>query len=821
MSLTVNDFRASSAELGKAYLQADNQQAALVQGGIGAWIKSLLNIGDARATNARTLDALRQAVHNDPQYARITEQAGALLGRMSASSPLTGKKVSQFLAQMDTAAAKADAAAIIENKALVSSIAMREMPFLDAHLKEMEKVMKRDFTLDPSDMSKLNSVIKDRILAAAGDFRNTPNADAIRDIVRFAAYDFAYLHLRLDRADLPQNVKNIVRSKFFQDGALITRQQLDEKINIRLNVQSNQRLEQSLTDISRPDSPLRAALGEALEKAGITAPMSDRAIAGLAGAIGSAVDKAGKHGQHMVSPEEGQAILAARVKTVVDAYQIAGTLGTSKESAFLQNLALNSPNPVSPAYLEALAERAGAIPKEAFTAISSASNPKQFLDAVENLGDLLQTGFESLDQSLKLEGSGGHQSYMGHCLSLALLHAGIDQGGAQTLFDGLNTPLGTEMRTLFSFGAQVVLDPAMASKSSVMLRTLEALGHIAGIDVDAFMEAEDQRQVPQQASGFSLEARALLPGYQPVQGNIQVERSPDLAAARETAGQKLASDMSTIIPLEMKKHLDSNEPTFEKDITRDGPKITLGGTTLPRFFEIPEALVLKPGETLESLGRAVLAARENKALRSWETLENLGEGVLTERRKQVAVADGYNVFAKFVTGRDDAVFSALAPEDKTRALILTSLANQVMEQSAQIYCLQSVAPRYMDGTDDSIALVLDNSASQRTIDIHKNPNGDFVIRCNNDTPLKAASLPNSGTSMLDTRSGCSIASSLTISGAEMDRLSTLNWNPGKGKSPPQITFSEHSMIGELRLFKEEKPVQKHTKITKGTHNGPG
>jgi hypothetical protein len=348
-------------------------------------------------------------------------------------------------------------------------------------------------------------------------------------------------------------------------------------------------------------------------------------------------------------------------------------------------------------------------------------------------------------------------------------------------------------------------------------RTLDALRQAVRSD-PAYARVADQADaiLGRLGSTFPLTGRKISQvlnkldtafARQTVQGNVPIKKTPasDLAAARETAGRNFASTMSEIIQLEMKKHLGTDLPTFEKDITRGGFPITIGGTTLQRLRDIPEASVLRPGETLETLGRAALTAREDPTLQPDETLETLGKDVLTARRKLAVIENGYNVFARLVTGRDDAVFGALTPADKTRALILASLSNQEMEKGATLSGLQSVAPHYMDtASSDGFAFLNLEDQAHRTIDIHKNPNGDFVIRCGADMPVNMAIFPNGPTVMLDaTRSGYSMATSLTISGAEMDRLSTLNWNPGEGEAPPQTAFSEHSVIGEMRLFRAE------------------
>ncbi|MCL1890259.1 MAG: hypothetical protein FWF99_07165, partial [Desulfovibrionaceae bacterium] len=235
-------------------------------------------------------------------------------------------------------------------------------------------------------------------------------------------------------------------------------------------------------------------------------------------------------------------------------------------------------------------------------------------------------------------------------------------------------------------------------------------------------------------------------------------------------------------------NLGSGTPTFEKDITRVGPVITLGGTVLPNFLGIPEESVLRPGEI------------------------SLDKDTLTARRKQAAIDNGYNAFAKLVTGLDDVVFSDLSPQEKTRVLILSSLANQEMEKGALMHAMQSVTPQYGSESDDYFAISSVEDQARRSLDISRNPDGGFTIRGSSDIPSNVISFPNGSMTMLDTtRSGMSSSFALTISGTEMDRLSgldwslTLDWKPEEGTLPPeyQTTFSEYRVAGEMRLFREE------------------
>jgi hypothetical protein len=281
--------------------------------------------------------------------------------------------------------------------------------------------------------------------------------------------------------------------------------------------------------------------------------------------------------------------------------------------------------------------------------------------------------------------------------------------------------------------------------------------------------------------GANMLQSSRMPGFKPVQGDVQVEVSPNLAAARKIAGQKFASDMSGNIQAEMAKHLGNDKPHFEKDIVRSGPTITVGGTTMQRYDDMPGKPVPNPDNPVE---HNTLQAKLEK-----ETIDN-----------------GYNLFAKFVSGRDDAVLSDLPSKDKTKALILASISNQTFEAFGNARALQSIVPRYGDESLDR-AFGLGESSTKpqiKFLDIQKNSRGDFVILGKTDSPVTLVMDGQKEPISLDeSRSMTRSAYTLTISREEMDRVSALDWNPKDGSAPPQINFSNHDVAGEMHLFREE------------------
>ena len=143
-------------------------------------------------------------------------------------------------------------------------------------------------------------------------------------------------------------------------------------------------------------------------------------------------------------------------------------------------------------------------------------------------------------------------------------------------------------------------------------------------------------------------------------------------------------------------------------------------------------------------------------------------------------------------------------------MVLASLATQEMEKPTLTHSLQSETPHYEGGVPDSFTFAFTYGGGRRAMDFDKKPNGDFVIRLHSNMVSNGVMIEATGrlNTLDETRSGTSIAATLVISREEMDRLSGLDWDYTEGdvraaRVPQeyQIAFSDHSLAGELRLFR--------------------
>jgi hypothetical protein len=322
----------------------------------------------------------------------------------------------------------------------------------------------------------------------------------------------------------------------------------------------------------------------------------------------------------------------------------------------------------------------------------------------------------------------------------------------------------TNARTLNALRQAVENDPAYASvarQAEYLLGRMGSTSPLTGKKISQFLS--------------KLDLAAALKGDIPVAG------SKDYAATQWAAGRKFMTETSSAIQRAMMIHMSGGKTSFVKDIAR-GLEIAIAGTTLQPYNEIPEESLLKPGET------------------------RLDEDTLVQRRRGAAVENGHNAIARFVTGNAEAAFNALDSKDKVKTLILSGMLSQEMIKPALNLSMKSITPQFEGKRPDGFMLSLPPQGTHAALELDKKANGDFVIRftmeASGNMMMRNA---GEGFPLDEDRSGVSVASSLTISGAEMDRLSELDWSPREGRLPRnyQTNFSEHSLSGELRLFRAE------------------
>lgn len=342
MALDIQAFREAATQIGSHNLQVDGQTGGIVRGNGANWIKSLLNIGTAREENARTIEMLRQAVYRNPEYKVASSLMNALLNGISEKTPLTGRKIIQLLDKLDAGVSKAKAEAeadlVARNKERVYSYTMRQIADLDRYYENRcAHNRSRDIglpPLSPEDKKALTLAISNRSLQDAGDFKNmeqpTGWGDGLEsDIAYRSKYivdDFIRLQGCIAKADVSPDIKATVKDQLFEDGELISEETLKQKIQTLDTLQANQALQQSLSDVSTGDTPLRTALSEAMDRAGIAAEVDDEALQGLAAAIRTAIDDAGRMGERKLSREEGEAIVQERVAPFVEARRAAAAV---------------------------------------------------------------------------------------------------------------------------------------------------------------------------------------------------------------------------------------------------------------------------------------------------------------------------------------------------------------------------------------------------------------------------------------------------------------------------------------------------------------
>lgn len=776
--ISINEIRAQSAALDKNCVNVGLEGEVSAAGGKCIWIKSLLGIGHDRDVNRLTNACLKSAVLADRRCARASEQVDALFGTLSPKTPLTGRKIVQLLDQIEAAAQQAEQSLIATNQALLFTYGTLELGKLDEYAITCGG---SGFQLDPAEKKALADVISARLYKDAGDFTgDSIHYQAnIRATVRNSMREFVNLRVTLDGANLPEEERAALKGQIFEDGDLVSRQSFEQRVRLRDNMFANDALKQELADLSSADSPLPAALAKALSDADLVVELPTQARHGMAAAIEAAIEKAGKHGEHRLTRDEGQAIMEEEVGKFVETFS---------------RLYSNSPVDLTTDYLQALAEIGADIPVAAFNNMAAAETPAQLLESIENMRQTLAPVITALASMPQHAGGEDVTGSLEHGLALSLAYAGVNKDKAGALFAWLNTPMGKDMRSLLHFAAAG--SPVMDGAKQALLTVMKALGHVAGLDVQAFMSEEQETPVPANALDFPLDIRSMLPDFYPLAANVHVPVTPDYESVLPAAAQKFARGVSDGSRVSMLTHLKKLEdgsqvPDFDKDVVQPGVKITIGGKTLDPHTAIPMESLLRDGEDL------------------------IDDNELTARREAAAVTNAYNAFAQFVTGRNDALFENLTPNETKKALLLICMADHNAASSAYNMVLPELFPNYSNlanmgdprvtFTNKYMLSIPEDLPMQRDVEFDMAADGDIVIRTHCKQPVDSMYWQDGSTVELDpTRSSKNFAATLSISQAELERLSELNWQHRASrfefKEEARIRFSEQSIVGGLDLF---------------------
>jgi|GEM_PF-5448666 len=510
-TLDIQAFRAAANTGGSIIMGGTSDAPQLVQGKSANWLKSFFNIGTARAENAATLDALRQAIANDPRYKDVATQAKIMLDHVSDSRPLSARTVTQLLDHLDAAVSA------MKPTDITLMRASRELSpqSMDVHIRNACRAV----GILPDQISDKfrSNLIKNlgEQIAALGQGSAQPvDQQVIRDLITTETTRLASICKKIQESGLGANDQGIVKGLVFDDGGgVVSETFIENLLEKRLNLAANKVLSAQLCDVSSPDSPLPAAITQAFKEAGISATPSQACIDGLAEKLGQVMSKMAM--PRMDGPvakltmEQGQAAIRQVVAELMESYNAAAALPNPSDAEYMKQAVLKSPDIIPPAYIEVLSRRAGELSPQELQAFTNVQSPADLLAAVNNLRTTLTEGFTSLPQSLRLEGNLGHQSYIEHVIGLVTRRLGLTPEQARTVTENLFSPAVMSLREGLVFAS--ARNAEAGSVLSILTGVHGAFSDIAGLSTDDFVNRASVI-APSKADAIPSEVRDALQG---------------------------------------------------------------------------------------------------------------------------------------------------------------------------------------------------------------------------------------------------------------------------------------------------------------------
>lgn len=665
MSLTVNNFATMAQQSGNMTMQGE----ALVHGQGGTWIRSALNIGNSRADNTATLQAFSQAIHNDPRYAQVHEQAQAMLGTISSKHPLSAAQVKNVLGNLDKAAANV----VAQNQGQSYTLIMQQVA--SEKLQNTLTECCRNLGMEPpaltdNQKSLLAKTVSEHLLTACGDFSTPPDPADLRQIGHDICQDMARSLQHIDNSTLNNNIKSILRDSICNGTVMNSSESVQANITVRETRLSNDTMAANMV---AENGPLHTCLEEQLNTVGLADKMPDgSALRELREGVSNAIIKVGRQGQHLVTPEQAQGIVQAKVAEYQQAMQTAAHLPNPAEGAFVQGYLQHTNGSMPAAFIQSTVAHSQGMD------VGKLAQPQAFASPLQMMNYFLSLAtnanhYQEIPENMRPEGNLGRQNYLDIQLGCALARANFSPDQMRVFYDQLCQGAGKELHTLIDSSAP-------SAQRTTVLSFMEILQHRAGTLLELSPDTI--------ANDFQAPFRPVVnlgagTGFTPV-------ANPEMKL--EQAARPLADNLKTMVLIEATKAFRHGDPPiFEKDITRM-LNIQLGGVKL-----------------LNIANRAEIQLPEGMP----DTLEN--------RAKQI-ITLGYDAFTAFVTNTPEATFATALPEIQNQVRVLTSLLNQETEKPAQSAVGQSLITDF--GTQVGVMYANDG---QRNFQVDRMPDGAISI----------------------------------------------------------------------------------------------
>lgn len=144
-------------------------------------------------------------------------------------------------------------------------------------------------------------------------------------------------------------------------------------------------------------------------------------------------------------------------------------------------------------------------------------------------------------------------------------------------------------------------------------------------------------------------------------------------------------------------------------------------------------------------------------------------------------SEARNVLARIATGKPDAIYSALSPEDRARANVFIALLSCDPFKAAERGVKTGLSPNW-DTT--AFALAGDKDVG-RVFTVSGSAKDGFVIRCGRDHRMAGVTCTEAGAQKTETVSGAGSAAymlEIRLSPADLDSLATRDWKSFKSKA---------------------------------------
>lgn len=677
MPIDVQAFRAAAEQGGYITLQDQPQGEVLVKGGSGTWLKSALDIGNARQDNILTLAALRDAMQNDPAFAFARNEARALCESMEASRPLKAEDVTRILDDMAALSAR-------KVKETAYTLAMRSLNPLTvtARIQTVCQQLNLPADIVPEKLrSAFIQAMGNAVAELVGDGADPSVLEGLGQMLSEKTGQLVRMCRDVQQSEVREKTRLILMGQIFEKGAMKSPEALRDLITLRENLEANNVLIGPACDVSSPDAGLAKAISTALQAEGISDVPSQRCLETLGKALREQLEKAAQPNPAgpaaRLTQERVEAIRADVIRQFTEAVKEAKGLQTPSDAAFMTKFVLDQSFPMSAETVRLLVAHADHFSAgEVLSCIGK--NSAGILQELSQIGEKFQSLFGAFPKKHCPEALQGRQFFMTATCGLALGRAGLAQEQLEKAERFLGSPsiralrqgLVADYAGVRSISNLSLLDTLHGTLCSMLGISSEEYAERAVLPRTSLSEAPVDVRLAIDPKSNVFKGAELFPeaGSAELQAKRKLERT-----------QTTLAELQTGIALEMRRliHPAPSEVTqIGKDLERDedvyvdGVRISTDSSALPEGVDARFGLV-------------------NGALEA---------------------------FAKMLFGRG---MAELSENEKWQAMSLAGVSSQIAVNSLLSSVVQSLLP------EGSYSVA---SGTQRNISLTALPSGDVAVR---------------------------------------------------------------------------------------------